>query len=83
MLKREKDFKYSEQPEPHKERTREILKAHLEVRIFIARNQNSIYLIVGIAATQIAIAILLGGQPWWLVLIVAWFIGAFANHTRF
>ncbi len=83
MLKPEKDFKYSELPEPHKERTREILKVHPEVRSFITRNQNSIYLILGIAAIQIAIAILLCGQPWWVVLITAWFVGAFANHTLF
>jgi sphingolipid delta-4 desaturase len=83
MLKLEKDFKYSELPEPHKERTREILKAHPEVRSLITRNQNSIYLILGIAAMQIAVAILLCGQPWWVVLITAWFVGAFANHTLF
>lgn len=83
MLKLEKDFKYSELPEPHKKRTREILKAHPEVRSLITRNQNSIYLILGIAAMQITIAILLRGQPWWIVLITAWFVGAFANHTLF
>ncbi|MHB8905759.1 MAG: fatty acid desaturase [Melioribacteraceae bacterium] len=83
MLKPEKDFKYSELPEPHKERTRKILKAHPEVRNFITRNQYSIYLIFGIVAVQIAIAILLREQPWWVILITAWFIGAFANHTLF
>jgi len=83
MLKPKKDFKYSELPEPHKERTRKILKAHPEVRNFITRNPNSIYLILGIVAVQIAIAILLREQPWWVILITAWFIGAFANHTLF
>ncbi len=42
MLKREKDFKYSNKPEPHKERTREILRTHLEVREFIGRNSTRI-----------------------------------------
>ncbi len=83
MLKLEKDFKYSELPEPHKERTRKILKAHPEVRNFITRNKKSIYLILGIVAVQMAIAVLLRGQPWWVILITAWFIGAFANHTLF
>ncbi len=32
------DFQYSDQPEPHKERTKQILKAHPEVRNLIGRN---------------------------------------------
>lgn len=83
MLKREKDFKYSELAEPHKERTREILKIHPEVRNLITRNQKSIYLVIGVAVLQIAIAILLAGQSVWLALAAAWLIGAFANHTLF
>ena len=83
MLKREKDFKYSDQAEPHKERTREILKAHPEIRELISRNPNSIYFIAAIVALQIFISILLSEQQWWFVLIVAYLIGAFANHTLF
>ncbi len=83
MLKREKDFKYSDQPEPHKERTREILKAHPEVRNLISRNRNSIYFIIGIVALQFTIALLLIGETWWIILLAAWLIGAFANHTLF
>jgi sphingolipid 4-desaturase/C4-monooxygenase len=83
MIKREKDFKYSELPEPHKERTRNILKTHPEVRELIGRNPNSLFYILLIVAMQIVIAILLNNQNWWLVLIVAWLIGAFANHTLF
>ena len=83
MLKREKDFQYSEKPEPHKERTRQILKTHPEVRNLISRNRNSIYIIIGTSALQIAIAIMLVGKAWWLILLTAWLIGAFANHTLF
>jgi len=83
MLKREKDFKHSEKPEPHKERTREILRTHPEVREFIGRNQNSIYFIIVIVALQLAITVLLSGKEWWLALIAAYLIGAFANHTLF
>ena len=35
------DFQYSDQPEPHKERTKQILKAHPEVRNLIGRNPVS------------------------------------------
>jgi len=72
MLKREKDFKYSDKSEPHKERTREILRTHPEVREFIGRNPNSIYFIIVVVALQITIAVLLNDQKWWLALIVAY-----------
>ena len=83
MAKGEHDFQYSQLPEPHKERTRQILKSHPEVRALISRNPAGIIYILAIVLLQICIAILLSNQPWWFVLIVAWFVGAFANHTLF
>ena len=83
MSKMKKDYSYSELPEPHKERTKEILKTHPEVRKLILRNTNSIFYILGIVALQIFIAVLLSNRPWWLALIAAYLIGAFANHSLF
>ncbi len=83
MSKTKRDFSYSELPEPHKERTKEILKTHPEVRELISRNANSMFYILGIVALQIVIAVLLSNQPWWLALIAAYLIGAFANHSLF
>lgn len=83
MLKREKDFSYSDKAEPHKERTREILKTHPEVREFITRSPISIVYVLGIVTLQIAIAFLLRDSHWWLALIVAYLVGAFANHALF
>ncbi len=83
MQSSKRDFSYSELSEPHKERTREILKTHPEVRELISRNANSVFLVIGIVALQITISLLLNSQPWWLALIVAYLIGAFANHALF
>lgn len=83
MSKTKRDYSYSELPEPHKERTKEILKTHPEVRELISRNANSMLYIMGIVALQIVIAVLLSNQPWWLALIAAYLIGAFANHSLF
>lgn len=77
------DFSFSELPEPHKERTKEILKTHPEVRGLISRNANSMFYLNGIVVLQIVISILLGNQPWWLALIAAYLLGAFANHALF
>lgn len=78
-----KDFQYSDQPEPHKQRTRDILKVHPEVREFIGRNPLSALIVVSVVLLQIAIAFLLREQSWWLALIAAFVIGAFADHNLF
>lgn len=78
-----KDFQYSNQPEPHKIRTREILKAHPEVRNFIGRNPYSFLIILLVIGLQVLIAYLLNDQSWWFALIVAFFVGAFANHASY
>ncbi len=78
-----KDFTYSDQPEPHKTRTKEILKAHPEVRELISRNRVSFLVILFVVTFQIVFAILFADQPWWYAVIAAWIIGAFANHALF
>ena len=83
MSPSKRNFSFSESPEPHKERTKKILKTHPEVRELISRNAGSIFFVIGIVALQIVIAVLLSNQPWWLALIAAYLIGAFANHALF
>lgn len=78
-----KDFIHSDSPEPHKARTKEIIKNHPEIRELIGRNQFSFVLIVFVVCIQITIAFVLRDQPWWLVLIIAYLVGAFANHCLF
>ncbi|MBK7631502.1 MAG: fatty acid desaturase [Ignavibacteriales bacterium] len=75
------DFQFSTAPEPHKERTRAILKTHPEVREHIGRNPYSFLIILFAIGLQLTIAYLLSSQQWWLALLAAFFIGAFANHA--
>ena len=56
------DFQYSDQPEPHKERTKQILKAHPEVRNLIGRNPVSAVITIFVVALQFVIAYLLADQ---------------------
>ena len=83
MRHAERSFSVSNSPEPHKERTKQILKSHPEVRNFISRNPKSILYIVVVVALQLTVAFLLSGGEWWLALIAAYLIGAFANHALF
>ncbi len=77
------EFWFSEQPEPHHERTKGILKQHPEARTLIGRNPYSFGLILAIVGLQTVIALLLRDQPWWVVLIAAYAVGAFADHALF
>lgn len=83
MTKSKFDFSYSDNPEPHKQRTKDILKSHPEIRNLIGRNPISMLLIILIVAFQLTAAYLLRDQAWWIMLIAAYFIGAFANHALF
>jgi sphingolipid delta-4 desaturase len=81
MTSAKNDFQFSNNAEPHKERTRAILKAHPEVREQIGRNPVSFLIILFAVGLQLTIAYFLSSQPWWLALIVAFLVGAFANHA--
>lgn len=83
MEKYPKDFLHSDSAEPHKQRTKEILKQHPEIRNLIGRNPSSFLLILLVITIQFIIAFLLSLQPWWLALVIAFCAGAFANHCLY
>ena len=78
-----KDFTYSNSPEPHVSRTKEILAKHPEIKDLMGRNPNTIFYIIGIVALQIGMAYLVKDQAWWMALLAAYCVGAFANHALF
>src|SRR5258708_4621315 len=76
-------FFQSTAPEPHRLRTREILKKHPQVRTLIGKNPVTIFAIIGLVAGQTALAVLLADKPWWAVIAVAYLVGAFFDHSLF
>lgn len=83
MTKRRSDFVYSTYSEPHRIRTKEILKQHPDIRKLIGKNPLTIFAIIGLVSFQIVMAWLLKDQSWWLVLGAAYLLGAFADHALF
>jgi sphingolipid 4-desaturase/C4-monooxygenase len=77
------DFVYSELCEPHRIRTKQILKQHPEMRKLIGKNSNTFFAIVGIVSLQVAIAWFVSERSWWWVVGAAYLIGAFADHALF
>jgi len=77
------DFTYSRVSEPHRERTKTILRRHPEIRQLIGKNPTTFFYTLGIVAVQIGLAYVLREQSWWLILGVAYLVGAFADHALF
>lgn len=82
-MKDKTDFSWSDQCEPHKLRTKELIKKHPEIRKLIGRNPYTFLIILFCVALQTTLAFLLRDASWWLVFVVAYFVGAFADHTLF
>ncbi len=76
-------FQFSESPEPHIKRTKDIIKKYPQIKKLMGRNPYTFFYILGIVTIQIGISIVLKDQSWWLVLLAAYAIGAFANHALF
>lgn len=82
MTKRN-DFSWSTECEPHKIRTKEIIKEHPEIRQLIGRNPYTFLIILLCVSVQTVLAYLLRDSAWWTVFLVAYLVGAFACHTLF
>jgi sphingolipid delta-4 desaturase len=77
------DFVHSAKQEPHRLRTRQILQQHPEVRKLIGKNHYTFFAVLGIVAAQVALAWMLRGQSWWMIIGAAYLLGAFADHALF
>ena len=79
-------FFQSEQDQPHPARARAIIKSHPEVRRLMERNPYTGLIAFSVVALQTAIAYGVGNlglSYWWLSLLLAYGIGAFANHANY
>lgn len=79
-------FHLSTAEQPHPGRAKAILKAHPEIRRLFGRNPWTAVILLLLASLQLAIAFILGKaglEHWWLALILAYGIGAFANHALY
>jgi sphingolipid delta-4 desaturase len=74
-------FDLVEYPEPHLERTRKILERHPQLRrLFGPVPATSLWVFV-LVGLQIGVAYALRGVPFWALLLVAYVVGAVANHA--
>lgn len=74
-------FITTSEADPHLARAKRILAAHPDLKKSYGRDPSSAAWTLAIVAFQvlISIALALSGAPWWLVIVFAYCIGAFAN----
>ncbi|KAJ7571515.1 hypothetical protein O6H91_01G169500 [Diphasiastrum complanatum] len=78
-----KDFFWAESDEPHATRRRQILAQHPEIRELFGPDPSAFPKILGVVLLQIWTATLLQDAKWVLIILVAYFFGAFLNHNLF
>jgi len=66
----------------HRARRKEILAAYPRVRELFGKDPTSLLWAAGLGTAQIAIALALSGQPWWLAVLAALGVGCFISHAQ-
>jgi sphingolipid delta-4 desaturase len=79
----ESSYLFTELPDPHIGRAKKIIAAHPEVRNLFGNTPSSFIYISGIVCFQIVLAVLATRTSWWLGFLIAYFVGAVADHALF
>jgi len=67
----------------HRNRAKEMLRAHPEIKELIGRDPLTAFWCLLMAGTQIGLAVWTATQPWWVMVIVAYVAGAIININLF
>ena len=77
------DFTYTDQKNPHVDRSRTLLKKYPELRKLMGPYRPSALWILAIVTLQIFIAYLLADVHWGWVIGLSWLVGAVISHALF
>ena len=83
MITMKEGYVVTQQPNPHLERGKEILRLHPEVRELFAPYPASGAYIAALVALQLGVAYLLQDVRWWWMILCAYLVGAFVSHALF
>jgi sphingolipid delta-4 desaturase len=67
----------------HRERAKAMIKAHPEIKDLFGNDPSTAFWCLAAAGSQIGIAMAVSHGPWWLMLLVAYFIGTSINIMLF
>jgi sphingolipid delta-4 desaturase len=77
------EYIFQNNPNCHITRRKAMLERYPEIRKLYGNYFPSALYIALIVLFQLAVATVLSGQSWWVLLIAAYAIGAFANHSLY
>jgi sphingolipid delta-4 desaturase len=77
------DFFHSSAAEPHRDRTKQILRRHPEIRTLIGPHPVTFWWILGLVSLQFGVAWFVADQPVWVMIALAYTMGAFVSHGLF
>jgi sphingolipid delta-4 desaturase len=77
------DFIHVDGRHQHVERYKEILAKHPEVRSLMGKNPATAIWVVSLVGAQWTISSFVSGLPWYLILLLAYCLGAFINHALY
>lgn len=76
-------YLYSSEREPHRNRTLSIVTEHPEIRGLTGHNPYTFLFIVGLVLAQVGLASLAQGRSWWVILVLAYVVGAVLSHALY
>ena len=80
-LQPEHDFVWSNEPEPHAARRRDMLRKYPQIKALYGPCARTKYICTALVLVQLASAYLLRGAPWWLLVTVAYLFGGVVNQA--
>jgi sphingolipid delta-4 desaturase len=82
-MQNERDYILVQGPNCHVTRRKEILEKYPQVRELYGNYPLSALYIMMIVSGQLLIAYYINDQSWWAIFLVAYLVGAFANHSLY
>lgn len=83
MLPPAQDFQWVSYENPHLQRMRQILSRHPEIKQFCGSYPLTALYALFLVGLQLAAGIWISNQPWWIFLLVAYFVGGTVNHALY
>ncbi|MBL7778382.1 MAG: fatty acid desaturase [Chitinophagales bacterium] len=80
------NFHQSDIDQPHPQRTKELMRKYPEIKKLMGKNPYTFGIMLFVLALQTSIAYAMGQlglHYWWVALILAYLVGAFANHCMY
>lgn len=74
-------FAWSDEPEPHARRRREMLARYPEIKELYGPCPRTKYVCTALVAAQLLLAYVLRDAPWWAIVLVAYGVGGVINQA--